>query len=80
MWCNTQEAASGHKSHSAATLIFHEMECSLPGGQYEHCETLMFGIPLCFLQSVPALAKAGPDCDPCGGPQNVTVQSKKEKD
>jgi hypothetical protein len=24
----------------------------------------------------PALANAGPDCDPCGGPLKVIVQSK----
>ena len=27
--------------------------------------------------AVPALANAGPDCDPCGGPLKVIVQSKK---
>jgi hypothetical protein len=29
------------------------------------------------LLTVPALASAGPDCDPCGGPLKVIVQSKK---
>jgi hypothetical protein len=26
--------------------------------------------------TVPALANAGPDCDPCGGPLKVIAQSK----
>ena len=29
------------------------------------------------IQPVPALANEGPDCDPCGGPLKVIVQSKK---
>jgi hypothetical protein len=32
------------------------------------------------LESVPALANAEPDWDPCGGPLKVIVQSKKIKD
>jgi hypothetical protein len=30
-----------------------------------------------FVIAVPALAKAGPYCDPCGGPLKVIVLSKK---
>ena len=40
----------------------------------------MSGCTMQVLSAVPALANAGPDCDPCGGTLNFIVQTERERE